>query len=129
MLPVCRSPSREHFPGLTRALVENSGSTFIATPSNGTLNGNASTARLYIDTSNGGFNTVGFTDSASSNSTATTSGFLIFGSLLMWKSSEGQVQSKWYASPTDVKDVYVLKWNVDNIATESATPIVLKTHQ
>ena len=99
---------------------------------------------LSIDTSTGAFAAASF--SAGDNATLTTTGFDLWGSLLIWVSDSGeaschvlrglravwltceQISTKWYATPVDEKNkTWVLQWNVDNAASDTAVPIVLKS--
>ncbi|KAK4546389.1 hypothetical protein LTR36_002066 [Oleoguttula mirabilis] len=98
----------------------------VASPTNLTLttDGNWTTPRLFIDQTAGAFDSAGFT--TSSNTTVTTTGFTLFGTLLVWESTAGLLESKWYATPTDQEGLWYLKWNVDNVLAMSAVPLVLK---
>jgi len=95
-----------------------------ATPTNSTLVANWTTPDLFIDQSAGAFVSAGFV--SASNSSVTTTGFTMFGTLLTWEGTDGILESKWYAEPTGQLGLYYLKWNVDNVIDENATPIALK---
>ncbi|KAK5113712.1 hypothetical protein LTR85_010729 [Meristemomyces frigidus] len=70
----------------------------IATSSDTTLTSNGTTPRLFIDQSVAAFVSAGFT--TATNTSVTTTGFDMFGTLLVWASSAGELESKWYAAPT-----------------------------
>ncbi|CAK4031161.1 Hypothetical predicted protein [Lecanosticta acicola] len=100
---------------------------FTANPVNGSaaVTGNWTSPKLYINNNSGSFDAVGFTSDA--NTTITTTGFKQWGSRLVWVSDAGDLVSKWYAEPVNEENTtYILKWNVDNVSTDSAIPVVVK---
>lgn len=81
---------------------------------------------LFIDNTVGAFSAAGFTSII--NATTTNIGFDLWGTLLVWIGDSGDITTKWYAEPVDSQNLtFVLKWNVDNVATETARPVVLKS--
>ncbi|WPA98206.1 uncharacterized protein RHO25_002818 [Cercospora beticola] len=101
------------------------GGSFTAKPVNSTLS-DWTSPKLSIDNNPGALSPVSF--SSGENSSLTTSGFDLWGTLLIWVSNEGAVDIKWYAEPVDAYNrTWALKWNVDNIVGNQAIPIALKT--
>ncbi|KAI5368126.1 hypothetical protein Slin15195_G032590 [Septoria linicola] len=100
---------------------------FAADPINSTIpSSNWTSPKLAIDTSVGAFEPVSF--SVGENASLTTTGFDMWGSLLVWISDSGVISTKWYASPVDAQNkTWLLKWNVENAASETAIPIILKS--
>ncbi|PPJ59302.1 hypothetical protein CBER1_04227 [Cercospora berteroae] len=98
---------------------------FTANPVNSTLS-DWTSPKLSIDNNPGAWSPVSF--SSGENASLTTSGFDLWGTLLVWVSNEGAVDIKWYAEPVDAYNrTWALKWNVDNTVGNHATPIALKT--
>ncbi|EME85940.1 uncharacterized protein MYCFIDRAFT_39676, partial [Pseudocercospora fijiensis CIRAD86] len=84
------------------------------------------TPKLAIDNSSGAFEAVKF--SSVDNATLTTTGFDLWGTLLVWVSDSGEITAKWYADPVDDQNsTWALKWNTDNSLSDSAVPVVLKS--
>ena len=101
---------------------------FTADPTNSSLinTGNWTSPSLFIDNSDGAFSAAGFTSSV--NSSITNTGFDLWGTLLVWISESGDIATKWYAEPVDSQNLtFVLEWNVDNVATDTARPVVVKS--
>lgn len=72
------------------------------------------------------FDSAGFVvPDASSGTDIVTTGFTLFGTLAFWD-GDGSYEAAWYATPTDQDGLWILKWNVDNIASEDSTPIAVK---
>lgn len=84
--------------------------------------------KLFINNSAGAFDEVGF--AAKPDESVTSTGFRVFGSMLVWAESSGDVVTKWYAERVD-NDLWVLKWNVDNESMDPAVavPVVLKNRR
>ncbi|GIZ38369.1 hypothetical protein CKM354_000178700 [Cercospora kikuchii] len=98
---------------------------FTANPVNSTVT-DWTSPKLTIDNNPGALSPVSFT--SGDNSSLTTSGFDLWGTLLIWVSSEGAVDIKWYAEPVDAYNrTWALKWNVDNTIGNQSIPIALKT--
>ncbi|KXT07208.1 hypothetical protein AC578_2454 [Pseudocercospora eumusae] len=96
-----------------------------ASPINSTTTGNWTTPKLAINNNSGAFESVKF--SSGDNTTLTTTGFDLWGTLLVWVSDSGDIITKWYAEPVDdQKRTWALKWNTDNSLSNSAVPVVLK---
>ncbi|KAF7190255.1 hypothetical protein HII31_08586, partial [Pseudocercospora fuligena] len=96
-----------------------------ASPINNTTTGNWTTPKLAIDNNSGAFESVKF--SSGDNATLTTTGFDLWGTLLVWVSESGDITTKWYADPFDDQNkTWALKWNTDNSLSDSAVPVVLK---
>ncbi|EME47348.1 hypothetical protein DOTSEDRAFT_166318 [Dothistroma septosporum NZE10] len=110
-------------------LVQNaSDKSFTANPTNTSITsaGNWTSPTLFVDNSEGAFAAAGFASVA--NSSITNTGFEVWGTLLVWISTSGDITTKWYAEPIDSQNLtYVLKWNVDNVWTDTATPVVIKS--
>ncbi|PSR73952.1 hypothetical protein BD289DRAFT_448902 [Coniella lustricola] len=84
---------------------------------------------LYIDTTEGSFAHVGFTDNSTVSSDATTTtGFSYFGTMLTWEDADGDIESSWYAELLDGESkIWKLMWNTDvDIDTDTVIPVVLK---
>jgi hypothetical protein len=94
-----------------------------AYPNETSLQTSWTTTRLWIDDSDGAFISAGFTEA--SNTTATTTGFVMFGTTLMWEGDSG-IESKWFGAPTGQEGLWFLKWNVENAIETNVVPIVLK---
>lgn len=82
------------------------------------------TPRLFIDQSANAFVSAGFT--TATNTSVTTMGFTMFGTLVVWESSAGDLESKWFATQTEEQGLWILKWNVDTVIEDSAVPVALK---
>jgi hypothetical protein len=81
---------------------------------------------LYVDTATGAFEPAGFVTSEDSTASTQTS-FTIFGHLLYYKSPSGLIKTQFYATPTkEDPDVYVLKWNSDNIVEDGSVVVAIK---
>ncbi|KAF2765813.1 hypothetical protein EJ03DRAFT_279303, partial [Teratosphaeria nubilosa] len=104
--------------------VEDDNGDWIASPINTSFQTIWTTPRLFIDTTPGAFISAGFTEAT--NTSVTTTGFKMFGTLAMWKSNDGKLQSLWYAANTTQEGLYHLKWNVDNTIENDAQPVALK---
>ncbi|KXT03249.1 hypothetical protein AC578_4789 [Pseudocercospora eumusae] len=79
---------------------------------------------FFINTSAGAFEAAGFV--APSNTTVTTSGFKVFGNQLVWITESGELEQLWWAEPTDVEGLWLLKWNVDAVTDTNAIPVNVK---
>ncbi|KAF2160970.1 hypothetical protein M409DRAFT_59494 [Zasmidium cellare ATCC 36951] len=99
---------------------------FTASPTNQSVSssGNWTSPKLVINNNSGAFAAAEF--EANPNTTVTSTGFDNWGTMLVWISDSGDITTKWYADPVD-DDLWVLKWNVDNTASDTATPVVLKS--
>ncbi|WPH03580.1 Hypothetical protein R9X50_00646200 [Acrodontium crateriforme] len=86
-----------------------------------------SASNFYINREAGAFSTAGFTNASTSSDSVTTTGFALYGSQLVWISDAGELEQKWWAVPTANKtNLYTLNWNVENVLSESAVPVVVK---
>lgn len=79
---------------------------------------------FFIDTSAGAFEAAGFVEP--SNDTVTTSGFKLYGNQLVWITESGELEQLWWAEPTDVDGLWLLKWNVDTVTDTNAIPVNVK---
>jgi hypothetical protein len=79
---------------------------------------------MYIDTSASAFSPIGFT---TSNSSFTTTGFGLYGGWAMHLDDAGTVRMDFYATATNVSDVYEVYWNVATASPTGAVPIALRT--
>lgn len=77
---------------------------------------------LVIDASSN--DDVSFTSNPSSSQAST--GFTLFGSLLFWKSTAGQLQSSFYAAPTGTVGIWKVQWVSDPSSAGSSVTIALK---
>ncbi|KXT17462.1 hypothetical protein AC579_5710 [Pseudocercospora musae] len=98
---------------------------FTAYPVDNTTSSNWTTPKLAIDNNSGAFEPVKF--SSGDNATLTTTGFDLWGTLLVWVSDSREITTKWYAEPVDDRNkTWALKWNTDNSLSSTAVPVVLK---
>lgn len=95
-----------------------------ATQVNTTMDG----AMFAINTTLGSFDNVQF---ISGNDTdLTTTGFRIYGQYVMYRDAEGRLQSNFYLLPSDVANLWELRWydsNADYSANDTAIPVALRT--
>jgi hypothetical protein len=89
-----------------------------------------STLSMYIVTTTEDFQQVGFTSTSDALPTgATTIGFTFMGTSAVYVASESDYQMRFWASTTNVTDLYALYWNGGGNATtpNGSFPVVLKT--
>ncbi|KAF2661806.1 hypothetical protein K491DRAFT_687202 [Lophiostoma macrostomum CBS 122681] len=83
---------------------------------------------LYVVNSTDAFDSVGFaTDGDNGTSSNTTSGFGLYGGWAFHQNGDGKIQMKFYATPTDDEDIYLVKWSAGGTQTSGDTPIALRT--
>ncbi|KAI1134257.1 hypothetical protein F5Y05DRAFT_422815 [Hypoxylon sp. FL0543] len=68
---------------------------------------------------------VEFTNSTS-DINRSISGFVFYGQFLLHKNTQGDLQTLWYAIPTDKEDVWSLNWNSTGDDTEGQVVVTLK---
>lgn len=100
-------------------------STFGAAPSDGNTTA-WTNVNLYIDNSDGAYESAGFIAGSSDNVSVETTGFLNYGSQLAWKDDAGELHIKWWAQKIDT-ELYAVKWNQASLQKGNAVPIVIKS--
>lgn len=85
----------------------------------------SSTPYLYLITDSSA--PMGFTSSDSAApSGATTTGWVWYGSQLMWSTSAGSYETFFYAEETSIEDVYQLLWIDDDTSVDGLTLVQIK---
>lgn len=85
-----------------------------------------STQYFFINTDDSAFDSVQISNSAPSDG-YTDTGFVFYGNWLFWKSDSGDLQSKFYATPSGEDGVWTLKWNAAGSDDGTSVPISLRT--
>ncbi|GME25431.1 Cytochrome P450 [Neofusicoccum parvum] len=81
---------------------------------------------FYINPEDSAFDSVQISSEAPSEN-YTDTGFIFYGNWLFWKSSTGDLQSKFYATPSGEDGVWTLKWNSDKTDDGESYPISLRS--
>ncbi|KAH9889739.1 hypothetical protein F4778DRAFT_388989 [Xylariomycetidae sp. FL2044] len=69
-----------------------------------------SNGTFYIPGTTSASHRIGFTNSTATEDMDTT-GFMFYGKVALHKSTSGDLETLWYAVPTDADDVWALNWN------------------
>lgn len=81
---------------------------------------------FYINPEDDAFDSVQISNSTPSDG-YTDTGFIFYGNWLFWKSSSGEMQSKFYATPSDEEGVWTLKWNSNKTDDGNSHAISLRS--
>jgi hypothetical protein len=90
----------------------------------GSVTGNS---RFYIDVSTDATSQSGFTTTEDDTTTVTTTGFRFFGSDVYWEASDGTLSANFWATATDIDNVWNLIWNEPNDVLDGSTQVVIRT--
>ena len=104
--------------------------TSLYTQKNDTAGGTATitgTPRLFIDVASGATSQAGFTTNDTDTTTVTTTDFKLFGTDVYWKATDGTLTANFWATTTDMDDVWMLVWNEPDDDLDDSTPVVVQT--
>lgn len=83
---------------------------------------------LFIDTSSDATSQAGFMNGTNTTDITTTTNFRFFSTDVYWIASDGTLEAKFWATPTDTDNVWTLIWNEPNtVLDDDSTPVVLQT--
>lgn len=68
----------------------------------------------------------GFVDSGASTSDLTT-GFVFYGNTAAWADSTGTLQTKWYATPYEDTNIWLLNWDLSTDSSDDKVQVTLRT--
>ncbi|KAF4310329.1 Cytochrome P450 [Botryosphaeria dothidea] len=89
-------------------------------------NTNFTSGYFYINPTDSAFDSVQISSSAPSDN-YTDTGFVFYGNWLFWKSDSGDLQSRFYATPSGEDGIWTLKWNSADSEDGSSVPISLRS--
>ncbi|KAF2195355.1 hypothetical protein K469DRAFT_722603 [Zopfia rhizophila CBS 207.26] len=88
----------------------------------------ASQPTMYIDTTSDAFNPVGFTiGNETVDNSSTVTRFGLYGGWAFHRDDEGIVEMKFYATPINETDIYLVRWNAGSSKTVDRISISLRT--
>lgn len=83
---------------------------------------------FYIPSASSGEHLTGFTDDVDAVD-GTTTGFVFYGSVAALESSDGSLQTLWYALPYGSTGLWTLNWDPDTDDTTDKVSVTLKSTQ
>ncbi|KAF2267367.1 hypothetical protein CC78DRAFT_577078 [Lojkania enalia] len=99
---------------------------FVATPERTV--GWAAQPTMLVDMDTNSFDPVGFTwGNETLDNSSSTVGFGIYGGWAFHRNDEGTIEMKFYATPTNESDVYLVKWNGGETKSVDGISISLRT--
>ncbi|KAH6871204.1 hypothetical protein B0T10DRAFT_568447 [Thelonectria olida] len=69
---------------------------------------------------------VGFVNGTTNSSSFLTDGFTFYGTFILVSGSNGELESLWYALPSDTDGIYALEWNSTSDSTDGKILLTLK---